>query len=137
MKRSAAFPALPYYGKEMRPYVHADTLESVVDRLRRGQMVPIHLEPGDGTRYSLFVSWPGALPDHIVPMTFHRTPEDARDALMVTRVLGDDFRTIEWHPDHENDIYALANSNTWTVTVLAWFLRGLLALVQDGRVEEG
>jgi hypothetical protein len=117
-------PELVFHGKVMKWKPANMTVDHLMYELRTRRAVHVQLEPGDGTRYDLVVTWAPAIAG-----AFYLTARDAGDFLHVTRVIGGDliysmlFGEASIRPAH----MPIANGNEWTAVVLAWWLDELLS----------
>lgn len=92
--------------------------------LHQGMQVHVQLEPGDGTRYDLLLTWLPA-----VRTAFH-LGDEARDGLLVTRVVGGQVvgsAVYGWFS--YGAIARIANGNEWSAELLSWWLDELLERV--------
>jgi hypothetical protein len=111
---------LERFGRKMNPNtVHGETLADIVSALRRDRNALVVLEPGDATRYRLYLTLPTDM--QLAEMGWEP------GSVMVGRVFGEQVKTVILPASGlwEGDLDPITNQNPWTLTVFTWWF-GLL-----------
>lgn len=128
MSTSATAPVLEYRGRALDENAcGSNSIWVLAKWLLEGTPVFVPLQPGDGTRYTLYVApvdTAASTPDSGLAR------EDVRHALMIVRLDGATPRgaallTAEEMREQTGDLSGLTDGEAWATQVLAWWLAHL------------
>lgn len=101
--------------------------DDLVQDLGRGFQCFVQLEPGDGTRYDLLLTWPAA---RLEREAFHLSASEARYTMLVIRLRGGDVAGATLYGSmNYGAVKAIASGNEWTAAFLEWWLEELVRRV--------